>query len=308
MNFYKKIIRSQETRLRILEIMSFLPDTWKVKLQYRIKTGRRLNLEKPERYTEKIQWYKLYYRTALETICADKYAVRGYVESRGLGFLLNDLYAVYDRAEDIDFDSLPAEYVMKANNSSGRNCFVSDNASADHEELRRLASVWTVHRARSISGERCYENIPPKIIFEKLLPRDGNNDLPDYKFFCFDGEPYCLYTMIGYADDHSKGKLGFYDMEFKRLPCRRMDFEPITEELEKPANFEKMAEYARILSAGFPHVRVDFYNISGKIVFGELTFHNASGYTLFDPDEFDYVLGEKFRLPEAPVIEEANGK
>ena len=298
MNFYKKIIKSQQLRLRILEALSFLPDKFTVKIQYRIKTGRRLNLKNPKRYTEKIQWYKLNYRTELITQCADKYAVREYVESKGLGFLLNDLYAVYDKAEDIDFSILPKQYAMKANNSSGTNYFVSDDSSENHEAMRALASKWIAHKAKSISGEWCYENIPPKVIFEKLLPRDEHNDLPDYKFFCFNGEPYCLYTMIDYTDNHAKGKLGFYDMEFKQLPYRRLDFAPITQKLEKPKNFEKMVEYARILSKDFPHVRVDFYDIDGKIVFGELTFHNASGYTLFEPDEFDFIMGDKFVLPK----------
>lgn len=301
MNLYKKIIKDQQVRLRILEFMSFLPDKWIIKLQYRIKTGRRVNLKNPKRYTEKIQWYKLNYRTKLVTQCADKYGVRAYVESKGLGFLLNDLYAVYDDASKIDFDSLPDQYAMKANNSSGTNAFVFDNKTEDHEALRIKAAKWIAHKAKSVSGEWCYENIPPRIIFEKLLPRDSRNDLPDYKFFCFNGEPYCLYTMIDYTDNHENGKLGFYDINFRQLPCRRMDFAPITEKLEKPKNFEKMVEYARILSRDFPHVRVDFYNIDGQIVFGELTFHNASGYTMFEPDKFDYILGKKFVLPKKTI-------
>ena len=237
------------------------------------------------------------YRTDLISQCADKYAVREYVESKGLGFLLNELYAVYEKAEDIDYDKLPKQYAMKANNSSGTNYFVFDNDAENHDSLRILAAKWVAHKAKSISGEWCYENIPPRVIFEKLLPRDKNNDLPDYKFFCFNGEPYCLYTMIDYTDNHANGKLGFYDMEFNQLPYRRLDFAPITQKLEKPKNFDKMVEYARILSKDFPHVRVDFYNIDGQIVFGELTFHNASGYTLFEPDEFDFILGEQFELP-----------
>lgn len=297
MNFYKKLIRSQKIRLRILEFISFLPDEWIIRLQYRIKTGRKVNLSDPKRYTEKIQWYKLHYRKPLLTQCSDKYAVRAYVESKGLGFLLNDLYAVYDKAEDIDFVSLPDQYAMKANNGSGTNYFVTNNSQEDHEKLRGIAKKWVAHPAKSIGGEWVYENIQPRVIFERLLPRDENNDLPDYKFFCFNGEPYCLYTMIDYVDNHANGKLGFYDMDFKQMPYCRMDFAPITRELKKPKNFDKMIEYARILSKGFPHVRVDFYNIDGRIVFGELTFQNASGYTVFNPDEFDFILGEQFVLP-----------
>lgn len=300
MNFYKKIIRNQQLRLKILDLLSFLPDPWKCSVQYLIKTHRLLNLKNPQRYSEKIQWYKLNYRTKLQTQCSDKYAVRDYVLSKGLGFLLNELYAVYERAEDIDFEALPNSYAMKANNGSGTNAFITNNKTEDHEKLRLQAKKW-LRYVCSVGGERCYTDIPPKIVFEKLLPRDKNNDLPDYKFFCFNGEPYCLYTMIDYTDNHANGKLGFYDMEFNQLPCRRMDFAPITQKLEKPKNFEKMVEYARILSKDFPHVRVDFYNIDGQIVFGELTFHNGAGYVVFEPDEFDFMMGEKFILPERTI-------
>lgn len=302
MNFYKKILTNQQIRLKILELLSFLPDSWKIRFQYRIKTGRKVNLKSPKRYSEKIQWYKLYYRTPLITQCADKYAVREYVKEKGLGFLLNELYAVYDDPDKIDFDSLPKQYAMKANNSSGTNIFVTDNSTVDRKYLYETAKKWLSHRAKSISGERCYDSIPQKIIFEKLLPRNKDNDLPDYKFFCFNGEPYCLYTMIDYTDNHANGKLGFYDLSFDQMPYFRKDFAPIEKKLDRPANFEKMIEYARILSKDFPHVRVDFYNIDGQIIFGELTFHNASGYTVFEPDEFDTIMGDKFVLPEKQII------
>ena len=303
MNFYKKLIKSQSLRIKLLELTSFLPDKFKVKYQYLIKTHRRLNLKNPTRYTEKIQWYKLYYRTKLQTKCADKYRVREYVIEKGLGFLLNELYQVYDNADDIDFNNLPKKYAMKLNNGSGTNYFVTDNSSENFDELRALAKKWLAHKAYSQGGERCYCDIEPRIIFERLLPRDANNDLPDYKFFCFNGEPFCLYTMIDYTDNHANGKLGFFDMEFNQIPYRRMDFAPITQKLEKPKNFDKMVEYARILSKDFPHVRVDFYNIDGQIVFGELTFHNAGGYTVFEPDEFDFIMGQKFMLPDNIIIE-----
>ena len=300
---YKKIIKNQQLRLKILRFLSFLPDEFTVKYQYLIKCGRRLNLKNPKRYSEKIQWYKLNYRVPLLNVCADKFAVRDYVESKGLGHILNPLYAIYDNVDEIDFSALPKSYAMKCNNGGGRNYFVSDSSAEDIEKLKKLANSWTAKKTVSIAAEWCYEDIPNKVMFERLLPRDERNDLPDYKFFCFDGEPFCLYTMIDYTDNHANGKLGFYDMEFNQLPYRRMDFAPITQKLPKPKNFEKMVEYARILSKDFPHVRVDFYNIDGEIIFGELTFQNGSGYINFEPDEFDFIMGEKFILPERTVIE-----
>ena len=299
---YKKIIKNQQLRLKILRFLSFLPDEFTVKYQYLIKCGRRLNLKNPKRYSEKIQWYKLNYRVPLLNVCADKFAVRDYVKSKGLEHILNPLYAVYDSVDEIDFLSLPKSYAMKCNNGSAKNYFVSDSSKEDIEKLKKIAHGWIAKKTVSVAAEWCYEDIPNKVIFERLLPRDERNDLPDYKFFCFNGEPFCLYTMIDYTDNHANGKLGFYDMEFNQLPYRRMDFAPITQKLPKPKNFEKMVEYARILSKDFPHVRVDFYNIDGEIIFGELTFQNGSGYINFEPDEFDFIMGDKFILPERTVI------
>ena len=281
-----------------MKLLSFVPASTMLKLQYKLKTGNKLNLKNPKRYTEKLQWYKLNYRKDLLTQCADKFAVREFVKERGLSHILNELYAAYDSVDEIDFDSLPNEFAMKCNNGSGTNCFITDKNKESYDQLRENARGWLSRFGFSAAHEWCYVNIKPKIIFEKLLPRDKNNDLPDYKFFCFDGKVYCLYTMIDYTDNHANGKLGFFDRDFNQLPCRRLDYQPINKKLEKPKNFDLMVEYAEILSKGFPHVRVDFYNIDGQIVFGEMTFYNASGYTKFEPDSFDFELGKQFVLPE----------
>lgn len=298
MNGYKKLIKSKDMRLRILKAMSVVPDRIMIPLQYKIKTGNRLNLKKPLRYTEKIQWYKLNYRDDKMTLCSDKYLVRDYLKEKGCSEILNKIYAVYDNPNNIDFEALPESFAMKMTVGSGMNYFVRDKKQENIEELKKLVTNWFDADSCSYGREWCYYNIKPRIIFEELLPLNKDNDLPDYKFFCFNGEPYCLYTMIDYTNNHDNGKLGFYDTDFNLLPYHRKDFKPITEIVEKPKNFEKMVEYARILSKDFPHVRADFYNIEGKIVFGELTFYNASGYTVFEPDEFDFLLGEKFVLPE----------
>lgn len=297
MNMYKNIIRKQETRLRILKFLSFIPDKIMLLIQYRIKTGRKLNLKNPTRYTEKLQWYKLNYRTTKMSLCSDKYAVRQYIKEKKCSEILNNCYVVYDNPKDIDFESLPNSFAMKMTVGSGMNYFVRNKNKENINELRIMVEKWFKTDSCSYGREWSYYNIKPRIIFEELLPLNEKNDLPDYKFFCFNGEPYCLYTMINYTLNHDKGCLGFFDMEFNLLPYYRKDFKPITEQIDKPINFKQMVEYARILSKDFPHVRVDFYNINGKIIFGELTFYNASGYTIFEPDEFDFILGKKFILP-----------
>ncbi|NIK78179.1 hypothetical protein FHS15_003317 [Paenibacillus castaneae] len=294
---YKKVIKNKDLRLKLIGLFNLIPDKPILKLQYRIKNGRKLNLSEPKRYTEKLQWYKLNYRDKLMTKCSDKYEVRSYIEEKGYGDILNELYGVYENVNEINFELLPNSFAIKVNNASGTNIFITDKTLMDINAVKKQLQVWLNPKRYSPGREWCYYDIHPKIIIEKLIERDINNDLPDYKFFCFDGKVFCLYTMIDYADNHENGKLGFYNRNFNKMPYRRTDFGEITVELDKPKNFEKMIEIATKLSEDFPHVRVDFYNVDGKIIFGELTFYNASGYTSFEPDEFDFILGEQFVLP-----------
>ncbi len=296
---YKAIIKSRDMRQNILHMLDFIPDKLMLRLQYFIKTGRMLHVKNPKRYSEKLQWYKLYYRDEKMKQCADKYLVRDYVKSKGLGHILNELYGVYSSAEEINFEELPETFVLKASNGGGGNNLIfCDKKDINYKEIQESLNRWIAPSGKNPGREWVYEKAENYIIAEKILKRDSRGDLPDYKFFCFNGEPYCLYTMIDYTDCHENGKLAFYDLEFKHMGARRKDFDDIEQNLEKPASFDKMLEYARILSKDFPHVRVDFYNIDGDVVFGELTFFNASGYVQFEPDEFDVVLGEQFILPK----------
>lgn len=295
---YKKIIPNKRLRLKMLELTNFIPDKLMIKIQYKIKTGRAPNLNKPERYTEKLQWYKLNYRDPLMTICSDKFEVRKFVEEKGLDSILNPLYGAYDSVDDIEFDKLPNSFAVKYTSGSGANYFVEDKSLIDISTLKKKLKSWMKKNYINYGREWAYYGVKPKIIVEKLLERDSNNDLPDYKFFCFNGKVEYLYTMINYVDDHSQGKCSFFTPDFKKLPYRRSEYAPIDTDIKKPENFEKMLNIAEQLSKDFPHVRVDLYNIRGEIVFGELTFYNAGGYSVFTPDEFDYKMGNKFSLPD----------
>ncbi|MEZ8109569.1 ATP-grasp fold amidoligase family protein [Vibrio splendidus] len=294
---YKKIIASKSLRLSLLRLLNFIPDQIMIHLQYMVKTGRILNLSNPVRYTEKIQWYKLKYKNPLMTVCSDKYSVRDYIEEKGFGYLLNDIYAVYETVEDIDFDALPNAFIIKHTTGSGRNIIVFDKASEDLLEIKSTIESWLVNKPTNYGREWGYENIKSRVIVEALLPRNKDNDLPDYKFFCFNGKAEYLYTMVDYVDDHDAGRCSFFDTDFVKLPYSRSEYKPIDRDIEKPQCFNEMVELANVLSKDFPHVRVDFYDINGRVVFGELTFYNASGYTRFNPDEFDFIMGSKFLLP-----------
>jgi hypothetical protein len=294
---YKKLIPNQKMRLRILKLTDFLPDKMMIKLQYRIANGRKLDLKKPVRFTEKLQWYKLYYRDPLMTQCSDKYSVRDYIISKGYSDILVPLYGVYERAEEIDFDKLPDKFVLKTTNGSHTNILCEDKSKLDIESTIKTLNQWLNAWDGKVGREWAYHDIKPRIICEKYLDKDKNNDLIDYKFFCFNGQPFSLYVIVErFLTDGIK--LGIYDTKFNKLPYRRADIRDLTTYAEKPKNFEKMVEIAKEISKDFPHVRVDFYNIDGNIYFGELTFYTAGGYQRYEPDEFDFILGEKFKLPE----------
>jgi len=290
---YKKLIPNQELRLKILRLADFIPDKLMIKMQYKIATGRNLNLNNPKRFTEKIQWYKLFYRDPLITKCADKYEVRKYVESKGYKDILVPLYGVYENANEIDFELLPDKFVLKTNNGSHSNIFCENKSILDLNRTKETLNNWLTKRTVKAGREWAYYDIKPKIICEKYLDKDENNDLIDYKFFCFNGEPFCLYVIV---ERFLSGgiKLGIFDLEFNQMPYFRSDIQGITRKIQKPKNFDKMIQIARDLSRDFPHVRVDLYNIRGNIYFGELTFYDGSGYKGFVPDEFDYILGNQF--------------
>jgi hypothetical protein len=294
---YKKLISNKAVRLKILKLLDFIPDKFMIYLQYYISTGRWLNLFKPKRFTEKLQWYKLNYRTDLMTICVDKYLVREYISSKNLDNILVPIYGVYDNANEIDFKNLPESFVLKTNNGSHTNILCKDKKALNFDDTKIKLNKWLTQWAGKVGREWAYYNIKPKIICEQFLNISSSNDLDDYKFFCFNGEPYCLYVVIDRTANDGI-KLGIYDLEFNKLDYRRSDILPITKEIKKPKNYEKMIEIAKILSKDFPHVRVDLYNIDGAIYFGELTFYDGSGYKGYISDDFDYILGDKFILPE----------
>ena len=297
---YKKIIQKRSTRQKILKFLSFIPDKPMIKTQYWIKTGRRLNLKNPQRYTEKLQWYKLNYKNPLMVQCVDKYDVREYVNEHGLGHILNECYGVFESSTDVDFDKLPNSFVIKDSLGGGGNSVIicKDKSKADLDSYRKSMDMWLNKKQIRAGGREWpyYSGKKHRIVIEKYLEQE-DGDLQDYKFFCFNGTVFCSYLMSDYRENHENGKLGFLDRDFNLLNASRTDFKPLDEKPIMPKNYYKMVEYAEILSKSFPHVRVDFYNIDGTIIFGELTFFMASGYLSFNPDSFDYEMGKQFVLP-----------
>lgn len=301
---YKKIFKSRSLRLKILRMLSFVPDKTMIKLQYKMKTGHRLDLKQPLRYTEKLQWYKLYYKNPIMIQCVDKYDVRDYVKNKGLENILIPCFGVFDSADNIDWNSLPNQFVLKDTLGGGGSSVlvVKDKNSLNIDETKKVISKWLSHSSRNVrDGGRewpYYSGKKHRIIIEGFL--DSNEllgGLIDYKFLCFNGKISAVYVLADRKMGQDAG-CGIFDEDLNLLPFNELDERPLERVVEKPDNYDLMKEIAKLLSADFPEARIDLYNVDGKIYFGEITFYDSSGYMLFDPDRFDYVLGEKFVLPQ----------
>lgn len=293
--WYHSLIKSRKNRFAILKALSFVPDSIMLPLQYRIKMGMWPKLKHPQRWTEKLQLYKMKYRNPNLPVCVDKYRVRQYVEKKGLKDILNELYGVYDNADEIYFDKLPDSFVIKTTDGGGGNNvkLITDKSNVDIQSLREEVNSWLNIKDINAGREWAYTGIEKsRIIVEELLVNKVNPDagIEDFKILCFNGEPkYIIVDKDRYIDH----KRNFYTLDWIRENVTT-DHEQFDEEYPKPKNFERMMEIAKKLSEDFPFVRVDLYNLDGKIYFGELTFYPWGGYVKFTPDEFDYRLGSYF--------------
>jgi hypothetical protein len=297
---YKKIIRSYEMRQKILGAMAWIPDKAMLKLQYRIKTGRKLNLKDPQRFTEKLQWYKHYYRDPLMIQCVDKYDVREYVRSKGLESILNECYGIYNRIEDIDFDALPDQFILKDTLGGGGNSVIicRDKTTFDTDAAKKQMQKWLDTNLIKSGGREWpyYSGKMHRIIIDRYLenPENPEAGISDYKFFCYQGK---VIFLVVDRERYIEHKRNFYDVNWNYLNVTS-DHESFGDIIEKPEGYEMMIKVAQELSKDFPFVRVDLYSVGGKVYFGELTYYPWSGYVQFTPDEFDFELGKHFIFPK----------
>src|SRR5690625_386019 len=293
---YKKIVKNKESRFKILRYLRFVPDSWMLKFQYRIKLRRKLNIKNPKRFSEKLQWYKINYQNPLLTECADKYKARNYIKSKGLEDILVKLYAVNDNPDQIKLNDLPESFVIKTTNGSGTNIICRQGESVNIENLRQNLSAWLKRDNFSVGREWSYKDIKPRIIIEEYL-EDSDSSLEginDYKFICFNGNPkYVVFDV----DRHTNHKRNIYDANWNYVDVST-DYQNFGDVVPKPDGYDEMLRIAKILAEDFPFVRVDLYYVNKKVYFGELTFYPWTGYIQFDPDEFDYKLGKQFSLKE----------
>lgn len=282
--------------LGLLKKLKFLPPPFYVKIYYEYYTGKKLDLEAPLEFNEKIQWMKVYYRNPILTRLVDKYAVREYVKEKVGEKYLNELLAVYDRVSEVDFDALPDRFVIKGVHGCHFNLIVPDKSALNPRKARWLMRKWMSKNQYYRGGlEWAYKDVPPRLVAEAFLEEPGRKVINDYKFFCFDGKPTFLQIDL---DRGTTDYRCYYDMDWKKLPFTTLRNTFFEGELEKPKHFEEMTYVATRLAEGFPFVRVDLYNIDGRILFGEMTFYPADGRKEFVPEEYNRIIGDYLKLPE----------
>ena len=266
-----------------------------LKIRYRSEFGKELNLECPETYTEKLQWLKLYDHRPEYTLMVDKSAVKQYVAERIGEEYVIPLLGVWERVEDIDFASLPEKFVLKTTHDSGGLVICKDKKELDVQRAIKKLTYFLNRRYYDYNREWPYKNVMPRIIAEQYMEDSTYKELRDYKFFTFGGVPKVLYI----AQGRGKGEptvADFFDMDFNHLPFT-IDHDTAEVPPEKPQNFELMKKLAAKLSEGTPQLRVDFYEVDGRVYFGEMTFFHCSGLAPFHPKEWDRIFGDWVTLP-----------
>ncbi len=266
----KKRVELREAHQKKLRMRRVKADPLKANRELFVRHfGREPDLEDPKDFNEKSMWlvHNVYANDPVITRCVDKYEMRGYLQERGLGHLLPEIYGVWDKPSQIDWNALPERFALKCNHGCGCNILCRDKSKLDKKAAAKQLGKWLKINFAYYYGEINYEHVKPRIFCEEFLD-DGNVQPTDYKVLCFNGEP----KLFMLCTDREKGaKFTFTDADYNRL-LWETGYHAGGCLPEKPATFEDMKRYAREISKPFPFVRVDFYDIHGKLYVGELTF------------------------------------
>lgn len=272
-----------------------IPDKLHLKLMYRGLVGRKLNLDHPRTFNEKLQWLKLYDHNPIYNTLVDKYRVKPWVAERLGEKHVSKTYAMWENAEDIDISGLPDRFVLKTNHDCGGVAICSDRSTFDLEAAKKKLAKHLKINYYWRTREWPYKDVKPCVFAEEYLdPNTDDGDLHDYKFYCFDGEPKMMFVASGRAAGDTR--FDFFDMDFNHLDIKQSHAKNADKPIEKPLTFNSMVEAAMTLSNGIPHVRIDFYEINGQMYFGECTFFDSGGFGPFDPEEWDEKLGSMLDL------------
>lgn len=293
-----KYIFNKDYRFDINRALGFynkMPDDEFLKRLFKSRLKYDLDLDNPKTFNEKLQWLKLHDRKPEYTMMVDKYKVREYVANTIGEQYLIPLIAVYDKAEDIDFNKLPQKFVLKCNHNSGVGmCICKDKSKINIRKVRKRLNKGLKQDYYLTGREWPYKNVERKIVCEQFMEDKESPDLKDYKFMCFNGEVKCSFV----CSERFSGeglKVTFFDRDWQVMPFTR-HYPKSEKVIEKPKNYELMIELAEKLSKNIPFVRVDFYEVNGKVYFGELTFFPGNGLEEFEPEEYDKMLGDYIDL------------
>lgn len=277
----------------IRRMKHLIPDHAFITLSYYVIFKKKLRLENPQTYNEKIQWLKLYDHQPTYTNLVDKLSAKEII-----GKLIGHNHIIktidyWDNFDDIDFDTLPEQFVLKTTHDSGTVIICKDKSKFDIVNARRIIDKSLKKNYYWEWREWPYKNIEPRIMAEEYMVDESGVGLKDYKFFCFDGVPKFMFIA---SDRGIDTRFDFFDTDFNHLPFIN-GYKNSNKKISKPYGFEKMIELSKIISKNYKHVRVDFYDINGEIYFGEFTLYHWSGLVPFEPEEWDYKLGELIKLP-----------
>ena len=278
-----------------LGVFDSMPDEEYLKKRFQLLCGYPLNLDDPKTFNEKIQWLKIYNRKSEYTTMVDKYAAKQWVAERiGEEYIIPTL-GVWDHFEEIDFESLPDQFVLKCTHDSASVVIVKEKTKMDKLAAKRKLERGLRCQYYRLSREWPYKNVPPRIIAEEYIEDESGKTLVDYKMFCFNGEPKIM--MIGKGDPHGAGRTrDFYDLELNLLPFTNRA--PNSKDpLSGLPQLKEIISISEQLSADIPYLRVDTYIVNEKIYVGELTFYHNAGFTPFEPEMWDRKLGDLIRLP-----------
>ena len=280
----------------IKKLLKLLPDYIFLKIKYKYKFNKKLDLNNPQTFNEKLQWLKLYDRNPEYTKMVDKYEAKKYVANIiGEEYIIPTL-GVYDKFEDINFATLPNQFVIKCTHNSGGLIICKDKTKLNIKEARKKINKSLKRNYFYTGREWPYKNVKPRIIAEQYMEDKKNDELYDYKFMCFNGKVKCSFVCTDrYSEDGLK--VTFFDLNWNKMPFER-HYPNSNNVIEKPINYELMIKLAETLSKDIPFVRVDFYEINNKPYFGELTFYPGNGMEEFTPEKYDKILGDMLELPK----------
>lgn len=272
-------------------LLNWVPDSVYTRLVFHGEMGYKPDLKNPRTFNEKLQWLKLYDHHPEYTDLVDKLKAKKIVgEKIGLQYIV-PIYGEWDRADDIPFEELPDQYVLKCNHDQGSVIVVSDQKLLDKEKTVRVLNKKLKRNIYYGTREYPYKDVAPRVFAEKYLGKV----MTDYKFYCFNGEPGFLYCSKGMLRSNV-GAVDFYDLDWNLMPFYRTDYDRLGK-IPRPEHLDEMIEISRTLSKGVPFVRIDLFEVGGQVYFSEFTLCPASGYMPFVPQEYDQIVGEKLIIP-----------